>query len=60
MTRKNIFIYTADPCWKRLLDASKIKKYLLNNDYKITNKPEIADTIIIVTCGFLKTITDST
>jgi tRNA A37 methylthiotransferase MiaB len=60
MNRENVFIYAADPCWKRLLDANKIKNYLLKNDYKILNKPGKADTILIVTCGFLKSITDST
>lgn len=50
---KKIFIYTADPCWKRSLDANKIRDYLTKNNYKIVNKPEDTDVIIIVTCAFL-------
>ena len=53
MKRDNIFIYPADPCWKRLLDANKIKDYLLKNGYNIVDKPDYADTIIVVTCAFI-------
>ena len=50
---KKIFIYSAGPCWKRSLDATKIQNYLTKNNYKIVDKPEDADTIIIITCAFL-------
>jgi len=58
MTRDNIFIYPADPCWKRLLDANKIKDYLSKNGYKLVDKPNDAETIIIVTCAFLAYTTE--
>lgn len=58
MKREKIFIYSADPCWKRLLDANKIKDYLLKNDYNIVCKPDDADTIIIMTCAFIAYTTE--
>lgn len=58
MKRDNIFIYPADPCWKRLLDGNKIKAYLLRNGYKLVNKPDNADTIIVITCAFIDYTTE--
>ena len=55
---EKIFIYSADPCWKRLLDAEKIQDYLVKNSYKVVKKPSDADIIIIITCGFLNFITE--
>jgi tRNA A37 methylthiotransferase MiaB len=51
--KKKIFIATSGVCWKRSLDAGKIKNYLLKNDYKITESLEKSDIIILVTCAFL-------
>jgi len=48
-----IFIYTEGACWKRLLDADKIRKYLSANGYNIVQNSDEADKIILVTCAFL-------
>lgn len=50
---KKILICLADPCWKRSLDANKIRDYLIKNNYEIVSSPDDADIIIIVTCAFL-------
>lgn len=60
MKRERICLYTTDPCWKRLLDAKKIKSYLLKNGYKVVDNPDDADTIVVVTCAFLNSITEFT
>jgi len=48
-----IFIYTEGACWKRLLDADKIRKYLSANEYNIVQDSNEADKIVLVTCAFL-------
>ena len=48
-----IFIYTEGACWKRLLDADKIRKYLLANGYNVVQDSNEADKIVLVTCAFL-------
>jgi len=58
MKREKIFIYPADPCWKRLLDGYKIKDYLSKNGYKVVAKPDNADTILVITCAFIAYTTD--
>lgn len=50
---KKILILTSGVCWNRLLDAGKIKNYLIKNDYNVVEKIQEADTIILVTCAFL-------
>jgi MiaB/RimO family radical SAM methylthiotransferase len=46
-----VFIYVI-ACEKRSLDANKIRKYLTENSYEIVTKPDNANIIIFVTCGF--------
>jgi len=48
---KNVFLYVK-ACERRKLDAAKIRQYLVANDYTIVDKPQDADTIIFVTCGY--------
>ena len=49
---KKFFIYVnKKACRGRFLDAQKIRKYLLLNNYEIVEKPSIADIIFYVTCA---------
>ncbi len=45
-----IYIYVT-ACEGRLLDAKRIFNYLSRNKYEITDKPQDADLIILVTCA---------
>ena len=56
--RKNkVFIYTCT-CHRRDLDAKKVSKYLIANDYELTNDPKKADYIIFFACGFVNEVAD--
>jgi len=46
---KKIFIYLK-ACVTRGIDASKVREYLLKNNYEIVDKPKKADAIIIFVC----------
>ena len=54
MKIRKVFIYAEVACWNRQLDATKIQNYLIKNDYQIVDNPDDADTIIFVSCAFLK------
>jgi len=41
-------------CNRRLLEQSKIKRYLDKNGYQVVNSPEKADYILLTTCSFKK------
>lgn len=41
-------------CSKNLVDSEVMMKSILNNEYEITNSAEIAEIIIINTCGFIE------
>jgi len=58
MKMEKIYIYVAEPCYKRKLDANKIQEYLTKNNYKIIKKPEEADKIILITCGAINFLTE--
>jgi len=45
-----IFIY-ADGCKRRLLDAKRVFDYLTKNDYRVVDKIEEADIIILFACA---------
>ena len=47
-----IFLYS-NACQLRLLDATKIKNYLIKNGHQIVDKPEDADIIIFITCAVI-------
>jgi len=53
MKNKKIFVSSEGICWKRQLDAAKICNYLEKNGYKLANKVQNADIIILITCAFL-------
>lgn len=53
MTIKNIAIVTLG-CSTNEIDSELMTGILKDNDYKITNSLEEADTIIINTCGFIE------
>jgi len=57
ITVKKIFIHTV-PCEKRSLDAKKLEKYLLKNNYIITNNPKKADIIIVFTCAVFNNVAE--
>lgn len=57
ISAKKVFIY-ANTCTRRRLDAKKIRKYFIENKFKIVNDPKNADYTIFVTCGFLNNIAD--
>ncbi len=40
-------------CSKNLIDSEVMMQSILNNDYEITNNAEVAEIIIINTCGFI-------
>ena len=48
---KNVFIYNNSVCVRRLLDATKIYNYFLENNCRIVTKPKDADIIIFVSCA---------
>ncbi len=48
-----IYIESAG-CTRRKIDVSKFHTYFRLNGYKITNRPEKADYILITTCAFKK------
>jgi len=54
---KNIFIYS-NACERRSIDAKKIKTYVVDKGYKIVNEPRNANYIILVTCGFVESVSD--
>jgi MiaB/RimO family radical SAM methylthiotransferase len=45
-------------CERRLLDTKRFSEYLIKNNYSITNKPENADLIILVSCSFIDRLTN--
>ena len=51
--RKKIYI-EGEACNRRLLEKSKIKRYLECNDYELVNRPAKASHILLVTCAFKK------
>lgn len=53
----NIFIYS-NACERRNIDAKKIYTYVLDKGYKIVSDPRNADYIILVTCGFVESVSD--
>ncbi len=53
MYKKNIFINSSG-CERRALDAERLKRYFLYNDYKIVNHPKQADIIVYISCGAVK------
>ncbi|UCD13322.1 MAG: hypothetical protein JSW60_07130, partial [Thermoplasmatales archaeon] len=54
---KNVFIYSI-ACERRNIDAQKIYSYLSENDFNIVDDIKEADYIILMTCGFVKSISD--
>ena len=44
---------TGGVCWKRSLDATKIRNYLIKNGYKVVNNIRDADVVVLITCAFL-------
>jgi tRNA A37 methylthiotransferase MiaB len=59
ITIKKICVYASDVCRKRSLDASKIRDYLIKNNYDISYNPKDADIIIFVTCGVADRTTEA-
>jgi len=51
--KKKIYI-EGEGCDRRLLEKSKILKYLEKNDYKFTSLPSKADYLLLFTCAFKK------
>ncbi len=52
MEKEKVFIDTeAEICTNRNLDSQKICTYLLKNSYKVVDKPQDADIIILITCA---------
>ncbi|MBU0497401.1 MAG: radical SAM protein, partial [Candidatus Thermoplasmatota archaeon] len=45
-------------CERRNIDTQKIYSYLLKNNFNIVNDPKEADYIILMTCGYIKNISD--
>ncbi|MBP7073093.1 MAG: 30S ribosomal protein S12 methylthiotransferase RimO, partial [Clostridia bacterium] len=41
-------------CSKNLIDSEVMVKSILNNDYEVTDNANIAEVIIINTCGFIE------
>lgn len=39
-------------CERRLLDYSKMKNYFQKNGYDLTNRADLADELVLVTCAF--------
>ncbi|MHA1190779.1 MAG: radical SAM protein [Promethearchaeota archaeon] len=59
MKSYNVYIDTATwDCQVNLIDSSRIYRYMIGNDHKITNDPFKADFIIINSCGFIKKYQD--
>ncbi len=52
MMTKKVFIYTAPSCDGRFMDAQKFSNYFSINGHQIVTKPDGANLIILVTCGF--------
>ncbi len=55
MKKQAVFIYEISTCNRRKLDGSRLSKYFLKNNYKITQNPEEANLIILVTCAYSTT-----
>ena len=58
MGQRKIYVENV-ACYRRSLDASKIKTYFLMNNYKVVTKPSKADYIIVVTCAVFKAREDA-
>jgi len=57
---RKIFIFKDNAtCFRRQLDAERIKNYFIENSYKIVKKPEDADLIIFFTCAVTNTAVES-
>jgi len=52
-----VFIYS-NACERRSIDAKKICTYITNQGYEIVNDPKYANYIILVTCGFVESVSD--
>lgn len=48
---KKVFISAEIVCDRRKLDATRISKYLIRNDYEVVDNPKKADVILVSTCG---------
>jgi tRNA A37 methylthiotransferase MiaB len=53
MGNKKIYVENL-ACYRRSLDATKIKEYFLLNNCSIVNSPKKADHIVVVTCAVFK------
>ena len=51
--KKKAFVYVA-ACQKRALDARRVSDYFSKNNYELVKKPNDADVIIYITCGYSK------
>lgn len=52
MKKKKIYIYGILTCNRRKLDARRIQKYFLKNNYDIANNPKDSNIIILNTCSY--------
>lgn len=48
---ENIFFIDVADCLRRKIDAQRVQNYLILNNYLIVSKIDIADYIVIITCG---------
>lgn len=58
MAEKNIYIDNL-ACYRRSLDATKLKEYFESNQCRIVDDPGQADSIIVMTCAVFKAPEDS-
>lgn len=58
MTDRKIYIDNL-ACYRRSLDASKLKQYFLLNNCRIVNHPRKADQIVVLTCAVFKAPEDT-
>ena len=57
---KKVNVVRVGGCVERWLDANRICDYLVKNDYKIVEKPDESDIILLVTCAVFNDVVEYT
>ena len=55
---KSVYVFVNSGCVRRKLDAKKLSVYLLRNGYRIVDRPDKSDIIVLFGCGVTNEFAD--